>query len=339
MPRKKTVKIIEEEKLPENNNFILFDNNNLNILETYIQGIKFNLNNCNLQQLNDYSNIINSLNNKLNLLIQQLFNYSDNIIELKTLISDQVKKLEILNNQPTKNFKSLDELILNITNLEQVKRLNKILPDNQDYAKVYLQGYTNNIDEGKKNLIGTIKILGQYNFQKKERESYNIKILTNEENTFWCSCIDHKLNSVKKGTVCKHISFIVCKVMKVFNLDFFDSKKLSETKLEELIAKFSDKSDLWKNKDYVRDIKQLTIDTFKLFPEPIDDVCTFCYDQMNNDDKPKSVCCPSCKHCYHSECMDIWLENYLRCSICSSDIWKHYTSVKNGDTIVINNKL
>ena len=213
------------------------------------------------------------------------------------------------------------------------------MPDNQDYAKVYLQGYTANTDTKKPNLMGTIKILGQYNFKKGEREAYEIKILQNEPTTFWCSCIDHKLNSAKKHTVCKHIAFVVCKVMKVFELSFFDTKKLSIEQLQLLLAKFSDKSELWKNKDLVRDIKEITLDTFKNFLVPIDDVCTFCYDQMTDDDKPVALCCPMCNHCFHSECMDIWLENYSKCTVCSSEFWKHYSIVKKGDKINISTKL
>jgi hypothetical protein len=127
--------------------------------------------------------------------------------------------------------------------------------------------------------------------------------------------------------------------MKILELDFFETKKLSSEQVNILLDKFSDKSELWKNKDLVRDIAEITVDFFKNFPNPIDDVCTFCYDEMTDDDKPKGVCCPSCNHCYHIECMDIWLENYQRCSVCSSEVWKHYITIKKGGTVVSNNKL
>ena len=272
--------------------------------------------------------------------IHHLMNYSDKTTELNNLIEKQIIKIQA-DTQKGKNkkFNDLEELIDNMENQDQIKRLEKILPDNQDFAKVYLQGYTPNTDAKKPNLLGTIKILGQYNFKKQERESYEIKVMQNEPSTFWCSCIDHKLNSAKKHTVCKHIAFVVCKVIKVLELYFFDSKILSPEHLQLLLGKFSNKSEMWKNKDLVRDIKQLTLNTFKDFPIPIDDVCTFCYDEMTNADIGNSVCCPACKHCYHSECMDIWLENYLRCSVCSSEIWKHYPDIKAGVVVDVNNKL
>jgi hypothetical protein len=340
MPRKQTVKIVENEEEKTNKNLIMLDSNSIQILDTWIKGVGLNLQTASLNQMNDYLLHIQKLNTSLTLGIHHLMNYSDKTTELNNLIEKQIIKIQA-DTQKGKNkkFNDLEELIDYMENQDQIKRLEKILPDNQDFAKVYLQGYTPNTDVKKHNLLGTIKILGQYNFKKQERESYEIKVMQNEPSTFWCSCIDHKLNSAKKNTVCKHIAFVVCKVIKVLELYFFDSKILSPEHLQLLLGKFSNKSEMWKNKDLVRDIKQLTINTFKDFPVPIDDVCTFCYDEMTNVDIPISVCCPACKHCYHSECMDIWLENYLRCSVCSSEIWKHYPGIKAGNIVDINNKL
>jgi hypothetical protein len=349
------------------NNIVVVEDNNLNFnnvdkelnfnklyedINSIITQLKINIPN-DIKTLDEYLVKINLISNTVISQTQILFQYSDKCNELTNLIQQQIEKIkkeaiekEAIEKEKkkkeelkkNKNFATLDELISSMDNFEQIKRLQKILPDNQDYAKVYLQGYTKNSDKKKKNLLGTITILGQYNFQKKEREVYQIKVFENEPHSLWCSCIDHKLNSSKKNTVCKHISFIVCKVMKVLDLDFFETKQLTETQLQSLLNKFSDKSDLWKNKDYVRNLKQINLDTFKNFPTPLDDVCTFCYDQMNDQDIPHSVCCPSCKHSYHSECMDIWLENYLRCSVCSSDVWKHYKVVKSGEVVNMNSK-
>jgi hypothetical protein len=340
MPRKKVVKIVEEEEeeqLPKLDISLLKDDN-ISVLDTYLIGVKIYLEKANLEELNNYQTMVNKINDNLTKSIQNLMGLSDKIFELNNLIAKTIiiNQKKLTNN---KIFDDLEKLIDNMENQDQIKRLEKILPDNQDYAKVYLQGYTVNEDVKKPNLLGTIKILGQYNFKKQERESYEIKVMQNESSTFWCSCIDHKLNSAKKNTVCKHIAFIVCKVIKVLELYFFDSKKLSPEHLQLLLAKISNKSEMWKNKDLVRNIKQLTINTFKDFPVPIEDVCTFCYDEMTNVDIPISVCCPACKHCYHSECMDIWLENYLRCSVCSSEIWKHYPNIKAGIVVDVNNKL
>jgi phosphopantetheine adenylyltransferase len=329
-------------KNKEKNFFTIINKDNLELLDNYIETVELNKNIFDNEILNNYLLTMKKLNNTIAQEIELLITKTDNLNELYKNIENKIeinkKKEKEKENIKINNF---SDLLNKIINIEQKKRLYKILPDNEDYAKVYLQGYTKNEDMKKKNLLGTIKILGQYNFSKNEREAYEIKVLKNEPATFWCSCIDHKLNSKKKDIVCKHISFIVCKVMKILELYFFDTKKLSEEHLQLLLEKFSDKSEFWKNKDFVRNIKVINLDSFKNFPLKIDGVCTFCYDDMTDDDKPKSLCCPLCKHCFHSECMDIWLENYSKCTVCSSDFWKHYKKVKDGKNINIddNNKL
>jgi hypothetical protein len=329
-------------KNKEKNFFTIINKDNLKLLDNYIETVELNKNIFDNEILNNYLLTMKKLNNTIAQEIELLMTKTDNLNELYKNIENKIeinkKKEKEKENIKINNF---SDLLNKIINIEQKKRLYKILPDNEDYAKVYLQGYTKNEDMKKKNLLGTIKILGQYNFSKNEREAYEIKVLKNEPATFWCSCIDHKLNSKKKDIVCKHISFIVCKVMKILELYFFDTKKLSEEHLQLLLEKFSDKSEFWKNKDFVRNIKVINLDSFKNFPLKIDGVCTFCYDDMTDDDKPKSLCCPLCKHCFHSECMDIWLENYSKCTVCSSDFWKHYKKVKDGKNINIddNNKL
>lgn len=353
----KKQEIIEKEAIHETSlvmDLSIIKKKNIKEINNYLDDVKNIIDDSDIKNLNDYQISITKINNYFVSSIDTLMNCTDKINELGNSIQKKIIELKLeenklkekqiknqeqekLKNKPTnKIFLTLEDLILSITNFEQVKRIQKILPDNQDYAKVYLQGYTENTDKKKNTLLGTIRILGQYNFQKKERESYQIKVFQNEPHTFWCSCIDHKLNSSKKNTVCKHIAFIVCKVMKLFELEFFETKKLSDIHLQELLNRFSDKSDLWKNKSLVRDLKQINFNTFKMFPIPIDDTCTFCYDELTDADINNSVCCPTCRHSYHSECMDIWLENYLRCSVCSSDIWKHYKTVKDGLVVDMN---
>jgi len=359
----KKQEIIEKEPIQETSlvlDLSIIKNKNIKAINNYLDNVKKTIDDSDIKKLNDYQISITKINKHFVGSIDTLMNYTDKINEFRNTIQKKIielkleeenkqkeeqKRLEELEKlkkekeklKPTnKIFLTLEDLILSITNFEQVKRIQKILPDNQDYAKVYLQEYTENTDKKKNTLLGTIRILGQYNFQKKEREAYQIKVFQNEPHTFWCSCIDHKLNSSKKNTVCKHIAFIVCKVMKLFELEFFETKKLSDIHLQELLNRFSDKSDLWKNKSLVRDLKQINLNTFKMFPTPIDDTCTFCYDELTDADINNSVCCPTCRHSYHSECMDIWLENYLRCSVCSSDIWKHYKIVKDGLVVDMN---
>ena len=54
---------------------------------------------------------------------------------------------------------------------------------------------------------------------------------------------------------------------------------------------------------------------------------------MTEEDKPKLISCPSCHNCFHEECMDIWLENYDRCTICFNNVWKNFNHCRRGGEI------
>lgn len=135
-------------------------------------------------------------------------------------------------------------------------------------------------------LKGTIKIFGNYNYLKNKRETYEIKVYESKtKETFYCSCPSHKLNSSTKKIVCKHICFIVCKVLKILQTYYFDTKKLIPKHLEILLSKFNNNSEIWNDKKFTRKSSKITIHDFKIFPPCINDTCTFCYDIMTDINK------------------------------------------------------
>jgi len=269
------------------------------------------------------------------------------IVEIKNvydLIQKQIKKLQtekqakvqvpvqaIPAPKPVIKANSIDTLIPLLTNENQVAILNRIKSDS-DYAKVYLQNFEPNEDRKKKTLKGTIKILGNYNRSKGIREGYEVKVFENDpKGSFWCTCADHKFNSAKKNIVCKHICFIVCKVLKILETGFFDTKSLTPAQLTELLNKFNMDSDMWKDKKIVRTSNKVTIQDFKNFIRPVSDTCSFCYDEMTDADIPISCACPLCKHCFHEECMGVWLESQSKCSFCSNNYWQYYKRIRAGE--------
>ena len=197
---------------------------------------------------------------------------------------------------------------------------------------MYLQNFEPNTNNKNPDLKGIIKILGNYNKSKGKRESYEVKVFDSAtKGTFWCSCADHKFNSAKKNIVCKHICFIVCKVLKILQTYYFDTKKLTAEHLSQLLGKFDINSEIWKDKKITRKSSKVTIQDFKNFPAHIQDTCTFCYDEMTDADKPVSVSCPLCSHCFHEECMCVWLESQSKCSYCSNNFWQYYKRIQAGE--------
>jgi hypothetical protein len=331
--------VINKTTTSENNidNSYIF---NVDTIEKFITQSSLCVHKIDKQTIDITKKQLATINDNLSLKVRYLVDQSVGLLEL-------IKKIEKRENELKKDdkhnqFANISQLSTVLTNYDQVSILKRIQSDSDDYGKIYLQNYVPNIDAKKKTLLGTINILGQFNVKKQERESYQVKVFKNDpKGSFWCSCADHKFNSSKKNIVCKHISFIVCKVIRVLQLYYWDgdSKTLSDEHLQLLLNKFSDNSEFWKNKQLVRNIKEVTLNTFKTFTKVIDDVCTFCYDQMSDVDQPNALCCPTCSHCFHQECMDIWLESYSKCSYCSSEFWKHYNQVKNGESINISNAL
>lgn len=131
--------------------------------------------------------------------------------------------------------------------------------------------------------------------------------------------------------MCKHICFIVCKVLKILQTYYFDTKRLTPEHLAQLLGKFDINSEIWKDKKLTRKSNKVTIQDFKNFPVHIQDTCTFCYDEMTDADKPQSVSCPLCSHCFHEECMGVWLESQSKCSYCSNNFWQYYKRIQAGE--------
>lgn len=276
------------------------------------------------------SKSINSINNQFDNLIIEENKIIKSIQDAAKLVEAHFQVPKPISTQTIK-FNTVNQLINAINNEHQRSILYRISSD-AEYAKVYLQNFIVNEDRKKKTLKGTINILGNYNKSKGIREAYEVKVFENDpKGSFWCSCADHKFNSAKKNIVCKHICFIVCKVLRIMETYFFDTKTLIPEHLQQLIDKFSNNSDLWKDKQITRNSDIITIDDFKKFPIPINDICTFCYDEMTDVDIPVSCACPLCKHCFHEECMDVWLEVQSKCSYCSNEYWKYYKRIKAGE--------
>jgi len=260
----------------------------------------------------------------------------EEIEEIKQI--KQIKEIKQINQ--IKKFNSVNELINGIANEHQQAILCRISSDTE-YAKVYLQNFTPNTDNKKKTLKGTINILGNYNKSKGIREAYEVKVFENDpKGSFWCSCADHKFNSSKKNIVCKHICFIVCKVLRILETYFFETKTLKSEHLLQLLDKFNINSDIWKDKKLARTTNKVTIQDFKIFPNQINDTCTFCYDEMTDADRAIACACPLCKHCFHEECMDVWMEGHEKCSYCFNGFWTYYKRIRAGEkeiTLASNN--
>jgi hypothetical protein len=251
--------------------------------------------------------------------------------EIKTK-EEIIKNIYDLNNKKIE-INSLDKLIENVENPYQKDSLNKILL-NAENDRIYFRNYADNNKKSKQHLIGTISVFGTFNKTKQKREVYDINIYDeNNEETFTCSCYDFRYNSKKKNTVCKHICFIVCKICKIYNIEFFKSKKLDKNIISNLINKISDKN-LLKDKTISKQFTTLSYSSFfdlLHYNSNEENNCVICYgdileDEVNNN---KCISCPKCNNIFHKECKEVWLEEHMKCAYCNNNIWKYYNELEN----------
>jgi hypothetical protein len=257
---------------------------------------------------------------------------------LISIEEEQIKNPPPVPAVPNASCKTIDDLCTKIENPHQVAIINRIITD-KEYSKIYLSGYNPNTETTgkKKNLIGTVKVLGTFSEKKQAREEYEIRLHKDEpKGMFWCSCSDHKFNSTKKNIVCKHICFLICKIGKFLKPDIFANKKLCEVDLTALLAKLTS-SNIWSDQTIAKILDKITLSTFKQFDKAIDDCCPVCWNDLTDEDKPNLLSCPTCKNYIHSECADIWLEEKSTCATCRSTYWAYYEKVKSGGSVSVKN--
>lgn len=161
-------------------------------------------------------------------------------------------------------------------------------------------------------LIGTSK-------NKESREKYIIHM---NNGSFNCNCKDYTYRCVNIGIVCKHISFLICKVGKIYDYRFFETLKLTNDNILLLNTQLANKS-LWKNNalsikyinhEFIHNNKEISLN----------DTCAICHELLS--DKSKCISCPDCYNYVHKKCVKIWIEEDKSCIFCRSDCWKNYIS-------------
>ena len=230
-------------------------------------------------------------------------------------------------------FPNLQQLIPNINNDYQRAILNKLLTRAEE-DKIYLSGYEANIDPKKKDVIGTIKVWGS--LKKGVREAYDVKIYKNnpEKGSLYCSCADCKFNGVKKSSSCKHISFVIVRILNLLDVNYFSTKQLNESQIAQLIAKLTTDTVL-KDIELTKISRSITLSDYKTFTKDNTGLdCAICCISLEEDRNENNVACLNCKNEIHLDCISVWLEKPSNtCIFCRSDSWKYLNRVKDGQTI------
>lgn len=205
--------------------------------------------------------------------------------------------------------------------LEQHYRFQKIFTDNF---------YLLDIKDNKYNCI--FKLSGS------TQNIYTVRILKNDnKNHICCDCPDMKKCAPKHGVLCKHIIFIIFKVLKLFNYknkmsqiiidndggNFLETKILLKENIE-VISVFIDifnynDSDIV-NKDYRDKFNKMTKNNDSISFIDNNSTCVICFDCFECKDSDFISKCSRCVGIFHKECLQKWLNYNNTCPYCRSKI-------------------
>lgn len=111
------------------------------------------------------------------------------------------------------------------------------------------------------------------------------------------------------GIVCKHISFIVCKVIGLrHTLNFFGEHKLSMAAVEACKSALGNACSFGLNSEFKSSSRELDKT----------DACPICYDEYGDQ---AVLSCPDCGNYVHEDCIMVWLERKKTCVYCRSESW------------------
>jgi len=216
---------------------------------------------------------------------------------------------------------------------QQLKRYKKIFED-----PLYL------IDYNMENEILMFHVSGS------TKNIYTVKIRINIVD---CDCPDNRSWAKKYKVCCKHVCYVLFKVVKVFietsgtiatiNNDptnFFSQLKpsLEEYKYMKMFIENKKISSDVISQELIEKYNRLklnpteSVDKFKKSTRELnaEDDCPICYDVLGSNTNDL-LSCPDCNNYVHIKCMEKWLEYNKSCVYCRSEVWEDLGKKQNKE--------
>ncbi len=237
----------------------------------------------------------------------------------------------------------MSTLISQLTNPKQIDILERVRRRGLDDQMYFVNFERNSRQDNARYraMMGTFTIMGTMN-KKGVRESYSVDLYNpdvydSSKKIFNCDCPAHRFKSSSDNTVCKHISFIMCRVIGHITKEFFTTHRLSREEVNMIMEKMSVQREeilvhIEQNRmnDTTQQLKTegryiLQHDSFLNSTRDVsEEDCPICFDVVEAGNENR-LNCPDCKKHVHKECMEIWLSRNDSCVYCRSSVWKHYT--------------
>lgn len=194
--------------------------------------------------------------------------------------------------------------------IEQMKRVNKLYID-----EFYLMRAHETVNQGR------------FVYCVSGSTGTEYTIVLEEDGTLRCDCPDFKTHCQKHDVVCKHIVFLLFRVLKETSLLFFSDNKFDETAIARvlqssrpLICRATElKAEM--QKDYAK--ASLGPDFSVNRQVDPDDDCPICFDSLN---RARCCQCPDCQNVLHIACVVKWLStsHHKSCVYCRSSVWSRF---------------
>lgn len=266
-----------------------------------------------LEEIEERLKHMNLKRDEIATLTQHLMRHKERLILKQDLIHELESQLAIIASQ-CEEPKTIEDMISYIENRHQVDTLSKLLTRDDD-ARIYLSDYNLNV-KNMKDVRAIFTVLGS--IRNETRDTYQIKLFN--KGSFYCNCPDHKFNSSKKRIVCKHICFLLCKVAKMLDPEFFITRQFTESQLIIFLSRIENKKKILDDRSLSKAAGAPVFNNFSKDIKP-DEPCPICFEEMAFDN---IVSCPTCTNYVHKQCILVWLERNSTCVYCRSKEWRSY---------------
>ena len=140
-----------------------------------------------------------------------------------------------------------------------------------------------------------------------------------------CTCPDF----TTRGNRCKHIYFIMMKIMKVIN---DDREEYSDDDIAQMVLNKNLNPLFYINDKIKEKYTKIISNMGSSLAKGVDDLCPFCLDDIDNGEEYE-FCKQECNKCVHIECFNMWCKkNEAICVFCKKP-WTNESSLYINLTI------
>ena len=142
----------------------------------------------------------------------------------------------------------------------------------------------------------------------RENEPYVLKIDVKPDYNTVCNCMDWRVRCRNQMIPCKHIYYILHRILGYELFDYFDNQIMKPEMFEQLVnAKLAAK-------------RRTHMDDGGLE----DKECPICFTDFKGYDAKLVKKCPECRCCAHEDCAKMWVLHSVKkaCAICGSANWR-----------------